>query len=577
VGDENSPLAHHSKNGSGRRKITMTGFIYSIALNLTGQNSVMKAVEVTDRLDKSVNRVKGDSVAMGTAMEQAGRKGRASFDGMTSSLKSWIATAGIGLALMGSMKTAAQNESLENAIMFASGAEGAKNIAFVRSEADRLGLSLQPSLEGFKTLAGSMMNMPGEQVRNIFSGVGTAASVMGLSADDTKGSFLALSQMFSKGKVQAEELRGQLGERIVGAFSIAARGAGVTETALNKMMESGELIAKDFLPQFASELEKTFGSGLTKSTNSATANLARFDSAIYDLKVNFGEGLLPAAIPFITDFLIPGVTWIGQNIDLILGLGVALTSAYTAYKLVTIAQAAWAAISTVVAFVTTGLTTGVWALNVAMYANPIGIVIALLVGLVAGIVYAWNKFEGFRGVIMGTWEVLKLLATMVKDNVINTFMGLGKVIEGVFTMNPVLIAEGFAQSAKVLENNVFNAGEKIAKAYQKGYSGALDGGNGSALQIFGANGFFGGGDAVTNSFKPDDPNKPQKPGGGGGSMTKGIEGITGGGSKNITISVNKLVESLTIQSQNVKEGAGEMREIVIRELTQALNAMNMAQ
>ena len=43
---------------------------------------------------------------------------------------------------------------------------------------------------------------------------------------------LALAQMASKGTVQAEELRGQLGERLPGAFKIAAAAMGVTQAEL---------------------------------------------------------------------------------------------------------------------------------------------------------------------------------------------------------------------------------------------------------------------------------------------------------------------------------------------------------
>ena len=39
-----------------------------------------------------------------------------------------------------------------------------------------------------------------------------------------------------------------------------------------------------------------------------------------------------------------------------------------------------------------------WLVNAAMSANPIGIVVAAVAALVAGVIYAWNKFEGFRAV-----------------------------------------------------------------------------------------------------------------------------------------------------------------------------------
>lgn len=48
-----------------------------------------------------------------------------------------------------------------------------------------------------------------------------------------------------------------------------------------------------------------------------------------------------------------------------------------------------------------------WAWNAALSANPIGLVVVAIAGLVAGIVWAWNNFEGFRGVVMGVWEVMR--------------------------------------------------------------------------------------------------------------------------------------------------------------------------
>lgn len=66
------------------------------------------------------------------------------------------------------------------------------------------------------------------------------------------------------------------------------------------------------------------------------------------------------------------------------------------------------------------VTAAQWLWNAALTANPIGIVIAAIAGLVAGIVYAWNKFEGFRAVVFGLWEVFK--------QVFNNIAGLFKVV-----------------------------------------------------------------------------------------------------------------------------------------------------
>ena len=49
--------------------------------------------------------------------------------------------------------------------------------------------------------------------------------------------------MISKGKVQAEELRGQLGERLPSAFQLAAKAMGMTTAQLDKFMADGKLTA----------------------------------------------------------------------------------------------------------------------------------------------------------------------------------------------------------------------------------------------------------------------------------------------------------------------------------------------
>lgn len=60
------------------------------------------------------------------------------------------------------------------------------------------------------------------------------------------------------------------------------------------------------------------------------------------------------------------------------------------------------------AAVATGVMTAAqWALNAALTANPIGIIIALIVAFVAGIVYLWNTNEGFRNAIISIWEAIK--------------------------------------------------------------------------------------------------------------------------------------------------------------------------
>jgi cob(I)alamin adenosyltransferase len=101
----------------------------------------------------------------------------------------------------------------------------------------------------------------------------------------------------SKGTVQAEELRGQLGERIPGAFQMAARAMGVSAAELNKLLEQGKVLSDDFLPKFAQELRRTFAGALPEAVDSAQANLNRFQTQLFSLKVDLARsGFMDAVL-----------------------------------------------------------------------------------------------------------------------------------------------------------------------------------------------------------------------------------------------------------------------------------------
>lgn len=59
--------------------------------------------------------------------------------------------------------------------------------------------------------------------------------------------------------VSLEELRQQLGDRMPGALSAAAKGLGLTEAQLIKLVESGSLAARDFFPAFSEGLKEMHG------------------------------------------------------------------------------------------------------------------------------------------------------------------------------------------------------------------------------------------------------------------------------------------------------------------------------
>lgn len=76
-----------------------------------------------------------------------------------------------------------------------------------------------------------------------------------------------------------------------------------------------------------------------------------------------------------------------------------------------------------------------WLVNAAMTANPIGLIIAGIAALVTAVIVCWNKFAGFRAVILTVWDTIKGFALLIKDVVVGNIMSLlnaiGKVGEAI--------------------------------------------------------------------------------------------------------------------------------------------------
>jgi tape measure domain-containing protein len=114
-----------------------------------------------------------------------------------------------------------------------------------------------------------------------------------MNADNEQmaGIFRALTQIMSKGKVQAEELRGQLGDRLSGAFQLMAKAIGVTTGELNEMLEAGEVMAdRETILAFAETFNSEFGDQLPEALETASAKIGRFRALLDEMRIRFAEG-----------------------------------------------------------------------------------------------------------------------------------------------------------------------------------------------------------------------------------------------------------------------------------------------
>ena len=83
-------------------------------------------------------------------------------------------------------------------------------------------------------------------------------------------------------------------------------------------------------------------------------------------------------------------------------------------------------------------------LNAALTANPIGAVVAAISALVAGVIYAYNHFEGFRNSVQAMWSKLRELWSMLYERLKPAFDLIGKLVGGALKI-------AFGVFSKVLE------------------------------------------------------------------------------------------------------------------------------
>ena len=135
-----------------------------------------------------------------------------------------------------------------------------------------------------------------------------------------------------------------------------------------------------------------------------------------------------AAVPHLENFVNKVkdiITWVKENNDtvdkwvsVILGAGTAIGT----FLLIL----SWGKIMTAAANAIKVVRTAILAMNAAMLANPIALVIAIIAGLVVAFVYLWNNVDGFRQFWIDVWKKVKETASVAWESIKKTFSNIGK-------------------------------------------------------------------------------------------------------------------------------------------------------
>lgn len=225
-----------------------------------------------------------------------------------------LGVGGLGLSdFVSRLITVARETSrVTTALKNVSGSLGqfADNQRFLLDMAKKYGLEINALTGNFAkfTAASQVSGMSMMNQRKIFESVSRAATAFGMSAEDSNGVFLALSQMMSKGKISSEELRLQMGERLPIALQAMAKAAGVSVAGLDKLLKQGKLMSADVLPRFADALNEMIPN---VDTDNLETSINRLKNAFTKFTKETG---IQNAYKGIIDWLTGKVTIAGEDI-----------------------------------------------------------------------------------------------------------------------------------------------------------------------------------------------------------------------------------------------------------------------
>ncbi|ESQ85389.1 hypothetical protein AEAC466_04270 [Asticcacaulis sp. AC466] len=387
--------------------------------------------------------------------------------------------------------TAIKYQATFNSLMVVTGGNSSKaraEMEYLQAEAARLGISFTTLATNYATFADAAQgaNLSMNDTRRVFKAISEAGVVMNVSVEDMQGIFKALGQIMSKGKVQAEELRGQLGDRMTGAFRLMSQALGVTTGQLDKMLQQGQVLAdRSTIVNFADTVSARYGKQLPEALQGANAEIGRFQNNLVQAQKNVADaGFLDAFIASLRKLnewfqsddgkrffegigialgkLVTVLPPVIENIGAIVSLFQVFAGLKLAQVLLSLTPAFLSVGSSVAGMRTAFLAARaeVMAMTVAMQINSIAATGAARVGYAA----ATAGLLTFRGAIAATIAGVRALTVAIAANPIGLLI-TGLSVLASFILPGMLTSTDKLSEALNTQNDIM---EKVRAAYAKG-------------------------------------------------------------------------------------------------------------
>jgi hypothetical protein len=212
------------------------------------------------------------------------------------------------------------------------------------------------------------------------------------------------------------------GKDLESVSTILAKAYGGNTAALAKLSPELKGAIKDgmTLDDAMKSLAETFGGSAAKSADTAEGRMQRFKLALSETKESIGAALLPALTNMMAA-LQPVGDWAQEHTQTFLIIAGVIGGFAAAIVAINVAMKIWQA--------TTAAFTAVQAVfNAVLAMNPITLIVIAIAALVAGLVLAYQHFDGFRKVVDIVGNAIKT-GFLVYIDIIKTEIGL---LYGVF-------------------------------------------------------------------------------------------------------------------------------------------------
>lgn len=210
------------------------------------------------------------------------------------------------------------------------------------------------------------------------------------------------------------------------------------ENILTKVGEQLAPVVMGFLQQLSSWMESVDWDAFSAKVGEAFGGLldwlqqidfTTFFDAGLDGILNFIEGL-----GSLIDKVVSALAGFNNFLDMLVALSPAIAGVTVTVGLFA-AAINFSSIVSAVTGVLSGLQTAVIAVNAAMAANPILLIVSLIAGLVTALVTLWNTNEGFREAVTAMWGAIKdfvgVAVEAIKTTVVNVFNDIQSAISSI--------------------------------------------------------------------------------------------------------------------------------------------------